>query len=226
MIKFSDSEFDALEFNIIPYTTEKDVKKDYPQIYKWEEFKEQIPFVKRLKVIKYIVACYDKNSPLVKVERNVMKRKSLSAELCDFERNKDRTQYKRAYKEILEGKNRQVNNMIVRFIIHQKDLMYSQYVSMCESYYQLMSLSLDNQMNEAESTSDIFKILDEKNKINRQMSKLAEEIEAMYDKVFLEDRSLTMTVYDGIETNLDTTPIGFPEIYAKKLEELKNEQEG
>lgn len=213
-VLIDEQEFNALEFNIVNERTLAKMKERHPGLFVWPEMDKSLPAtLSKVKVLKYIVMCYDKNSPIVKMENNILKRKRISAEIAEFEQDSRTNEFKKAYRDVMEGKNNKVNEMIIKFVIHQHDLLYSQYVSLCESYYQLYYFAITNSLELGDNV-DVVKVIDSKTKVNRQLKELAKEIDSMYEEIFLKDKSIENSVYAEIDTHMTEIPIGFPEIYA------------
>jgi len=158
----------------------------------------------------------------VKAENNILKRKRIAAELSGFEYDNKNMRFAKPYRDIMEGKNILVNQMIIKFVIHQHDLLYSQYVSLCESYYQLYYFAIMNSLELGENV-DVVKVIESKTKVNKQLKELANEIDSMYEEIFLSDKSIENSVYAEIDTHMTEVPIGFPEIYAGKEEAHEDE---
>jgi len=209
-----DKEFESLEFNILASRSVDKIKEKHPKLFQWPEMSRKLGSkVSKVKVLKYIMVCYDKNSPVVKMENNILKRKRVAAEVAGFEFDSKTMKFIKPYRDIMEGKDSLVNQMIIKFVIHQHDLLYSQYVSLCESYYQLYYFAITNSMEFGDDV-DVVKVIDSKTKVNKQLKELANEIDAMYEEIFLSDKGIENSVYAEIDTHMTEVPIGFPEIYA------------
>ena len=215
------NEFEVLEFNLIPCVDLPQMRKRFPLLFKWDEFQHiETDRYHVDRVLKYMVALYDKRSPLLRSERHIGKRKDLAAQIADFPR-KTNGSYHDTYKRIMMGEENAIQRMAVRLIIHQRDLKYSQYVQKCETYYQLFTLDLNNKIQGLETAKDITAVLREKDKIQDQMDGLIEQIDLLYDEIFLGDKTLSYFVHEDVELHLNDIPLGWPEIYALKAKEAK-----
>ena len=69
-------------------------------------------------VIKYVILMYDSESPLWREVRSLPLRKAVAMELSGIKRDENNKISKEA-EEIFEGKNKEVNSMIVKYITMQ-----------------------------------------------------------------------------------------------------------
>lgn len=112
----------------------------FPKLAIFPEFSEPVK-IDRNKIIKYIIAVYDKRGMRV-YEQNLPKRKRLSAELAGWAPN-EKGEFQTAVKEIIEGKSKTVNRMIVRYCKMHKSPRYAALVGMEEIYYGMLDKMVD-----------------------------------------------------------------------------------
>jgi hypothetical protein len=211
------NEFNTLEFNPIPCDNLKDLKKKYPDLFRWDEFQIETDKFDLGVAIKYVLLMYDKRSPLFRLERNIKKRKEIAGALAEFPKHPgSQNKLYPVYQDIMDGKVPEVQRMVVRFIIHQKDLKYSQYARLCETYYQLYAMSMINVLDAGVSPKEFTQTIKDKQAIEEQLTRLSDKIDDLYDDIFMRDDSLEDFVYEDIELKMDEIPIGYPELMAKR----------
>lgn len=127
--------FKGLMFPVFDLPSNISLLQRYPQLSQWPEFR--LPTKHDINiVIRYIIAAYDKNGMRV-YESNALKRKKLAAELAGWkpERNGE---FREEVKEILNGDNDAINQMIVRYCKLQRGASYSVLVGMEEVFYGIL----------------------------------------------------------------------------------------
>ena len=112
----------------------------------------------RNKIIRYIVAVYDKRGLRV-YEQNVPKRKRMAAELAGWLPN-DKGEFPPAVKEIIEGKSKTVNRMIVRYCKLHKSPRYAALVGMEETFYSILDRMVDSDTETKSTEYTMFKQLE------------------------------------------------------------------
>lgn len=107
-------------------------------------------------VIKYVILMYDSESPLWREVRSLPLRKAVAMELAGINRDKD-NKFSKEAEEIFEGKNKDVNSMIVKYITMQNTPNWSNLVAYENIYY--MELAKIQNGNYGK-TKDIIESLD------------------------------------------------------------------
>ena len=85
-------------------------------------------------IIKYVILMYDSESPLWREVRSLPLRKAVSMELSGVERGKD-NKFSKPVEDILEGNNKEVNSMIMKYIIMQNNTAWSNLCAYENIYY-------------------------------------------------------------------------------------------
>ena len=152
--------FKNLLFPVFDYPEGANLLERFPQLKQWREF--TVPTRHDInKVIRYIVAMYDKNGVAV-YESNGFKRKKISAELAGWKPDKD-GDFRGAVKEMLDGKDVPINLMIIRYCKLQRSARYSTLVGMREVYYSILNKMLnhdDISVKESQMFEDYEKKID------------------------------------------------------------------
>lgn len=134
--------FKGLLFPVFDYPEGTKLLERFPQLAQWPEFKTPTRHDIN-KVIRYIVAMYDKNGICV-YESNGFKRKKLSAEIAGWKPDKD-GDFRGPVKEMMEGMDVPVNLMIIRYCKLQRSTRYSTLVGMREVYYSILGKMLNHE---------------------------------------------------------------------------------
>lgn len=108
-------------------------------------------------VIKYVILMYDSESPLWKEVRSLPLRKAVAMELSGIKRDEN-NKFSKEAEEIFEGKNKEVNSMIVKYITMQNTPVWSNLVAYENIYY--MELAKIQNGNYGKTTETI-KALDQ-----------------------------------------------------------------
>jgi len=104
------------------------IKKSFPVFELFDEFSQL-----DTKIIKYIVACYDKNSPLQQLD-DIMKRKIEAAKDAGYTPDKSQ-HFPDEVEDMMLCRNKKVNKAIVRYCHLQSDMRWAFYVSAMENFY-------------------------------------------------------------------------------------------
>jgi len=203
----SEHGFDNLMVRVDMVASEQSIKKAFPILDRYEEF--SLPVDDFDKVMRYIVYCYDMNSPFLRVE-SLTNRKAQAAKEAGFDYN-----HKKGFDEnvvrMLDGKNVNVNRMIIRYCRMQQSRLYSLIVSGNEAFYEAISKlqsksgNADDVLKDTVTKMQIF----EKAKANaRELDKMSIELLAGDDNA-----RLNKTLYVIVENNDIPIPLT-PEDFA------------
>ena len=201
---FKDTDFKNLTWKIHEIDESSKIELVIPTIKLYPEFNVPLS-VSKIKVIKYIVYLYDSNTPL-RVIDNFFTRKKQAADLAKFPKD-DNGDYDKDYEDIVFGKNKEVNRMVIRYCRVQRSPQMAQLVIYEEGYYnELHTLKTDNEMK----PSDRVNLL-------KNIDTIATKIEQLSGRFLSGDDGATIKgqLFDEIENEeLQLTP----EDIALKLE--------
>lgn len=128
--------FNGLMFPVFDLPESANLLDKFPSLAQWREF--HVPSRHNInKVIRYIVAMYDKNG-LIVMEQNGSRRKTAALELAGWKRQSDTGEFRSDVIDIIDGKNEAINNMIVRYCKLQRSNKYSVIVGMSEMFYSIL----------------------------------------------------------------------------------------
>ncbi len=167
---------------------DRDVFDCFPILQKYKEFLEPLPGYKINKVIKYIGYCYDKGSPLQKIE-DIVKKKVTAALLAGFEPKPDGT-FETEVDDMFRCKNNAINLMIIRYCRLVRSRTYILLTVGNETYYntikQLMTYTPKGK------DSDVLKETTLKMKMLAEAEDLAKKMDALSTELLSGDNSNTL----------------------------------
>lgn len=200
-MKFAESEFKDMEFNPFEVPKGKTMLDKYSELAKYKEFSEPFLQLDKDKVIRYIVYCFSKRSPVVKKENDINKRKLLALELAGFKPIGD--SYSETILKMISGGDKNVNRMIYRFLKStQRDIKYATVRAAAENYYYNLYLLISNEV-----TDDIFGEAEKKAKIAKLLPDLLNNIEELSKDIFVGD---TMLLYTALEVEEEEQEMEIP----------------
>ena len=207
-MNFEAQDFKRLQFNVFELPEDKEVLTQWPELCRFPEFTtKQLKGISRDHVMRYIILCYDKKTPLLS-EKNLSKRKRVAAELAGFEMN-SKGIFKDSVISMMGNENKIVVRMIVRYVRLQSDMRFSLLVSGMETYY-------ENIVRITNSGKD-DDVLDstEKSKLFDQSKKMSDELESLADELFNNDIEI-LEEADEVNQEERDTITSWPEYWAKK----------
>lgn len=207
-MELKHEDFKDLQYNIHGLPEKESVLKKFPELNRFPEFTQnKLPGLDKDKVIRYIIYCYDKRCPFLS-EKNLTKRKALCAIEAGIKLTA-KDEFPAAVKTMLEGKNEQVNRMVIRFVRNQRDMKYALLVSGTETYYdniaKIAAIEKDSDVADSSQKSVLFD----------KTSKLSEQLEALSDEVFNGDVEMIYTA-DEIAQEENGKIMSYPEFFANK----------
>ena len=123
-----DFDFSRTRFNPLSKTFVSRISDAIPA---FNEYREK----NRKEVFKYVVALYDKESPLWEKEPEYFPRKVLASEVSELSKFTKNGELTKETKEILEGKDDKINALIVAYLANIGDMDYSMLINELTMYY-------------------------------------------------------------------------------------------
>jgi hypothetical protein len=206
---FSDRDFKTLTYNVMAHAMDVNLINKFPSfatIKSWRNFEGPLD---ANNVIRYIVLCYDKGSPiLTKYMQDDVKRKTLSAQYAGFPTN-DEGLFDQDVDEMMKCINPAVNEMIIDFLRLFNDPNWALLMSGLESYYQKLQqiVSVDLGGNKR----DMFQIEETKGKLFKQAQEMSASLEKAAQKILGDvnpylQRDLYCVIDQEIKNRLNITP--------------------
>ena len=206
-MNYSPKEFSNMLVNPYEIEDNKDITEGkYNSIFNYKEFAAKIPIDKQ-KVLRYICYAYDKNSPFQR-ETDTLKRKVNSAKFAKIKPSD--------IELLVKGENKDIAQMIIRYIRQQKNIDFATLVAMYENYWNNLSLVMSSDIFDKDK--DILKDAQGKAKLSSQLLENLGEIKSLANKVFYGETELLYSVDDAIKS--DNEMEGIPERMAKQWDKL------
>jgi hypothetical protein len=201
-------DFEKLQFNV--YDTEEgiDLLLKFPELTKYPEFLVPLQDINKSKLIKYIVYCYDKRSPFVTIEKNLLRRKVMCAKESGWSPDA-KGKFDAHVEAIIKGEDAKANRMVIRYVRMHRDSKYSLLVAAMEMYYeniyQITNSDKGDDARDATEKANLFA----KTKI------LLDDIDSLADEVFNQDLDMKH-IADEVTQEEAGYIKSFPEHIAKK----------
>ena len=209
-MEYKPEDFKHLKWNVQEVSRGTDLLTAFPELGRYPEFNEEILLDKN-KVIRFIILCYDKKSPLL-AEKNLIKKKVDACLLAGIE--KEDGKFPKDVEEMISNKNPIVNRMICRYSRMQADLQYSLLAAGLENFYGNVSI-LSAPNDKAMEMDDMVK----KAKLYEHTVDMITTLEKNATEVFVGDAELMYTVDEVAQEEVGKIR-SFPEHIAT-MRELK-----
>ncbi len=204
------SAFDKLRWPVHLIDAEDHLTKKIPEICKYPEFKTAPSGIDKNKLLRYIVFCYDKNSPLFNELDKILERKVSAALLAGFEQDEE-LNFDDRVKKLFANELQEANLMIIRYARLQSSLDFSLLISGLDHFYSML-YTLENTTVKG---GDILEVGKKKNALFKECRNQLIELREAAELVFGESKLLDDL--DSITQTADPTLIkgSFVEHYAK-----------
>lgn len=202
-VDFNELDCSQMMVDVSTVPIKKDLREAYKDFYSFPEYWTDLHDIDIRKVLRYIALVYDQKSPLNYVTTDIKKLKAKAADLAGFIKQED-GRYLSNVEAVLVCQNREVNKMIVRYVLQHRNALYERYVLYSGLYQNQMEAMIAGE--KVSKLSDFDALGDKLDEIRQQLfnqdksKPLQDELQAFY----FEDRLLLR-----------------PEDIAKKLAALK-----
>jgi hypothetical protein len=154
--------------------------------------------VLKKEILRYIILMYDKNTPLRIMYTGFNKRKGYAAIMAGFKRDPRTGKFNNAVKDVILGKNDDVNKAIVRYLMFFYDADYLQLII----YYELLGKQYRTAMEDGQKALSNTNV--------QAIEKIREEINRLTEKIFgnedgsEESKDLEIELYRALEIEKET----------------------
>jgi hypothetical protein len=170
------------------------------------------------KAIRYVIYTYHRQSPLIQVISDVIKRKVHVMEMLGIKKGES-GRFSKAIEEIIYSRNELIAHLTIHFLKYENDRLWAKYCVNCELYWRAMHLIMKEgelkQDDKKKTVDDVLKTqLENKKKlIDIEKDMMAQE------QILFEDKPLTDFAASYMEEEKRT--VIFPEdlVYNSKLEQ-------
>jgi hypothetical protein len=173
-MEFSNEDYSKMRVNVMELPMKFEIS-DIPDFKHYPEFYKDTKPLPKYKVLRYIVLCYDRNSPLVQNIPEINKRKVKACEIVGFNvKNPNSPNYEEVM-EMVSCDNRIVNDMIIRYVRGFYSEAYSQYIVVQDAYYR-----------------ELYKLQSGEIKSLSLLRDIEERISDLRDRIFSQDNSVNL----------------------------------
>jgi len=207
MVLLNDKDFDTLTYNVMKYKNDVNLLAKFPTFNQIDSFREYVGDLNT--VIRYIVLCYDKGSPILnRYRQDDTKRKVLSAQYAGWDTNQDGL-FSDEVDIIMKCMNKEVNGMIIDFIRTFNDPYWALLMTGTESYYQKLRQIINADF--VDGKRDVFQVEETKGKLFKQAQDMSKSLSETASKLLMEEnpyliRDLYSTIDQEAKNRLNITP--------------------
>tara|TARA_R110000868_G_scaffold360225_1_gene622260 strand:- start:2941 stop:3600 length:660 start_codon:yes stop_codon:yes gene_type:complete len=179
-IIFDNRDFEQLSFNVMKHKADVSLLSKFPSLAELPSFKTKIIFDRDI-LIRYIVLCYDRESPILKrFMQEEQLRKTTAATYAGWKPDKDGL-FNEDVDDMMKGLNKEANNMIIDFVRLYNDPEWALLIIGLESYFtKLRSIMADDDRN---SKRDTLQLEESRGKLFDQCKKMADSLHATAAKI-------------------------------------------
>jgi len=176
------SDFQKLKYPCFETESGKDLLEVFPELKRYPEFSSNEHSLDNNKVLRYIIYLYDKQTPLSS-EKNLIKRKMLSAELAGFEMVDKK--YPELIEQAISGRNIYVNRMACVYVRNQRDIQYASLITGLSMFYDNLA-----QLSKPATAEDDMESLNRKATLFNHTMKMISTLEETAVETFSGDTQL------------------------------------
>lgn len=188
---YSKTDFSQMMFDITTVTGKKNVLDVFSSLKIYPDFTQIIvdkdgDVIDKNALLKYIFLVYDRESPVVKQNDNLIKRKLEAAQMAGFPTESEGF-FAPGVDAAMKGLNSAVNAMIIRFCRMHSGALYSALVTVNEAYYYKLQLTLTpSEEHKTKSEIELEKI---KGDLWRQALVMMKDIAELTKDLLAQDNS-------------------------------------
>ena len=208
---FSEKDFDNLMYQVYKLDNGTNLMARFGDMKKmpsWVDY--QVSELNKNNVIRYIIYCYDRESPIMKKYRqDDAKRKTISAIQAGFKTDANGL-FSEEVDAMMKCKNRHINLMIIDYVRQYNDPEYSILVAGHEALYLKLERLMEVE-NMADSNRDAFQIEETKGKLFKQAKEIGKDLSDLATKILTDDniyikRDLYCSIDEKTRNKLSITP--------------------
>lgn len=183
MAKYSPEQFTQMRYDVYALPDGASVLDAFPRLKVYKEFTGPVKGLDKNKIIRYICYCYDKSCEPMQALDNIFHRRYEAALLAGFEADKGK-RFDVTVEKAITCQNKQVNEMIVRFLRDQADDKFAYLAVLRDAFYAELPKVQKGDLENAEKID----------KINKRIEVLTKEITRGDDS-----RELELELYQFME---------------------------
>lgn len=215
-MEFKAEDFAKLKFNCYSVPKEESVFDAFPELRRYPDLTTTEHMLPGDKMIRYVIYMYDKYSPLT-AEKNIIKRKMLSAQLAGFEMPDGK--FTQEVEQMIGGRNIFVNRMVCCYVRNQRDIQYALMMTGLTQFYDNLK-----QLSKPSEEEGDMEDLNRKSTLFNHTMKMIETLESMAIETFNGDVQL-MYEADEVQQEEQKKITSYPEFISNLRESGELEKE-
>ena len=206
-VLLNNKDFDTLTYNVMKYKVDVNLLNMFPTLNAIDSFRQYQG--DRNRVIRYIVLCYDKGSPILnRYMRDDVKRKTLAAQYSGWPSDEEGL-FDTEVDSIMKCMNHETNAMIIDFLKTFNDPNWALLMTGMESYYQKLKQIITADFGEGKR--DVFQVEETKGKLFKQAQEMSKALDEAASKLLNDEnpflkRDLYCTIDQEAKNRLNITP--------------------
>ena len=206
-VLLNDKDFSTLTYNVMKYKSDVNLLNMFPTLNAIESFRQCTG--DRNRIIRYIVLCYDKGSPILnRFMRDDIKRKTLAAQYAGWTSDSEGL-FDQEVDGIMKCMNHDTNAMIIDFLKTFNDPSWALLMTGMESYYQKLKQIITADFGE--NRRDVFQVEETKGKLFKQAQEMSKALDDAATKLLSDEnpflkRDLYCTIDQEAKNRLNITP--------------------
>lgn len=179
---FDPTNLKQLKYNVFAVPKGKSILLNMPELNRLDAFVAALARPDLDKLIRYIMAMYDKNSPFVRMFQDVSKRKRECAHMAGYDIEKDRERLD----PIFDFTDSQFSSMVIDFLKDQNSRVWTMIVSNEQTFYEYQKALLSEITNFG-TDKDKLGATQIKSKLMEDSDTISERLEKYYQLLFGDD---------------------------------------
>lgn len=206
---FNDKDFASLMFPVHKHKEDVNLIGKFPTLASLDSFRKfRHPSLDVNKVIRYIVYCYDRESPILKKFMTDEKKRKQTAALYAKFSHDDNGLFDSDTDDMMKCRLQEVNLMIIDFVRLYNDPEWSTLMMGYESYYQKLEQLVQANVD---SKRDKFQLEETKGKLYKQCIDMSKSLGELAQKILTDEnryleRDFFCTIDSDIKNRLNITP--------------------
>lgn len=208
---FTERDFENIMYPVYTLDGGTNLMARFPEMKKmpsWTEYNDKT--LNKNNVIRYIIYCYDRDSPIMrKYRQDDTKRKTVSALQAGFKTDSEGL-FTNEVDNMMKCRNKAINLMIIDYVRQYNDPEYSILVAGHEALYLKLERLMEVE-NMTDSNRDAFQIEETKGKLFKQAKEIGKDLSDLSAKILTDEnkflkRDLYCSIDEKTRNKLSITP--------------------
>lgn len=225
-IDYSSLDFSKMMANMYVLQPKQDPRVVYSNLFSYPEYHtKELVGLEPSRVLKYIGYVYDKGSPIRGLSNDINRVKLIAAELAGYHKNEE-GRFPSHVEDFIKCKNYLVNLMIIRYVVQQKNALYTKFIT----YSELRNIEMNKLLSGGGKASEFDVISDKLDEIQQQIlaydnsKDLIEDFNEFYedDQLKLRPEDIALLLKKHTEEGLTGPVVPMPEKKKSKSPQKKS----